>query len=104
MNYTSFLIKIIDKPNQKSFKDNISVIEMTAKFYQQQQQNSHNICKLSIWNSFSSTIMQHYQLDDFLIVEGFISRRKSDFGNRILFQGIEITVVKLYPFASNTRG
>ena len=102
MNYTSFLIKIIDKPNQKSFKDNISVIEITAKFYQQQQ-NLHNICKLSIWNSFPSTIMQYYQLDDFLIVEGFISRRKSDFENRTLFQGIEITVVKLYPFTLNTR-
>ena len=100
MNYASFLIKIIDKPNQKFFENNISVVELTAKFYQQQE-NSYNICKLSIWSTFLYSIIPCYQLDDFLIVEGFISRRQCNFEKNTIPQDIQISVLKIYPFTLN---
>ena len=101
MNYTSFMIKIISEPEQSFFEDNISVTEILAKFYQQQE-NSYNICKLSIWGSLSSDVMQYYQLNDYLVVEGYISRRQSNFENDKIMSDIEICVFKMYPFALNT--
>ena len=103
MNYTSFMIKIVGKPEQSFFEDDISVTEILAKFYQQQE-NSYNICKLSIWGRLSYDVMQYYQLNDYLIVEGYISQHKSNFETDKIEADIEICVFKMYPFALNTEG
>lgn len=100
MNYTSFMIKIIGEPQQSFFDSDISVTEILAKFYQFRE-NSYNICKLVIWGSLSYDVMQYYQLNDYLIVEGYISRRSSDFEDYNLKTEIEISVFKIYPFALN---
>ena len=103
MNYTSFMIKIVGKPEKSFFEYDISITEIVAKFYQQQV-NSYNICKLSIWGRLSHDVMQYYQLNDYLIVEGYISQRKSNFENEKVEADIEICVFKMYPFALNTEG
>lgn len=101
MNYTNFIIKIIEKPQQSFFNNDISVTEILAKFYQVHE-NSYNICKLLIWGSLSYDIMQYYQLNDYLIVEGYISRPIFDSEDHNLKTEIEISVLKVYPFALNT--
>ena len=101
MNYTSFMIKIVGIPEQSFFDGDISVTEIPAKFYQLQN-NSHNICKLSIWGRLSYDVMQYYEINDYLIVEGYISRRNSNFKNDKIISEIEISVFKIYPFALNS--
>jgi len=101
MNYTSFMIKIIEKPEQSFFDNDISVTEMIAKFYQFRD-NSYNICKLSIWGNLSYDVMQYYQINDYLIVEGYISRRDESFEEYNITTEIEISVFKIYPFALNS--
>jgi len=100
MNYTSFMIKIIEKPEQSFFDNDISVTEMIAKFYQFRD-NSYNICKISIWGNLSYDVMQYYQINDYLIVEGYISRRNSSFEKYNITTEVEISVFKIYPFALN---
>ena len=100
MNYTSFMVKVIGKPEQSFFDNDISVTEMIAKFYQFRD-NSYNICKLSIWGSLSYDVMQYYEINDYLIVEGYISRRDESFEEYNITTEIEISVFKIYPFALN---
>ena len=100
MNYTSFMVKVIGKPEQSFFDNDISVTEMIAKFYQFRD-NSYNICKISIWGNLSYDVMQYYQINDYLIVEGYISRRNSSFEKYNITTEIEISVFKIYPFALN---
>ena len=100
MNYTNFMVKIIGEPQQSFFDNDISVTEILARFYQFRE-NSYNICKLVIWGSLSHDVIQYYQLNDYLIVEGYISRRTSDFEDYNLKTDIEISVFKIYPFALN---
>ncbi len=101
MNYTSFMVKVIGKPEQSFFDNDISVTEMIAKFYQFRD-NSYNICKLSIWGNLSYDVMQYYQINDYLIVEGYISRRDASFEAYNITTEIEISVFKIYPFALNS--
>jgi len=100
MNYTSFMVKIIGKPEQSFFDNNISVTEMLARFYQFQD-NSCNVCKLSIWGNLSHDVMQYYKLNDYLVVEGYISQRNSNFEEYNITTDIEVSVIKIYPFALN---
>jgi len=94
------MIKIIEKPEQSFFDNDISVTEMIAKFYQFRD-NSYNICKISIWGNLSYDVMQYYQINDYLIVEGYISRRNSSFEKYNITTEVEISVFKIYPFALN---
>ena len=100
MNYTSFMVKVIGEPQQSFFDNDISVTEILARFYQFRE-NSYNLCKLVIWGTLSYDVIQYYQLNDYLIVEGYISRRTSDFEDQNLKTDIEISVFKIYPFALN---
>lgn len=100
MNYCSFIVKIIKKPQQKFHKKDIPVTQVVAKFYQSQE-NSPNICTLNIWGNLSYDVIQYYQINDYLIIEGYISKRKLNEFN--LDPNIEISVFKIYPFALNDK-
>ena len=100
MNYSTFIVKIVQKPEQTFFDKKIAFTEIIAKFYQFRN-NSYNICKLSIWGNLSNDVIKYYQINDYLIVEGYISRRKAILKDYNIINEIEISAFKIYPFALN---
>ena len=100
MNYSSFIVKIIQKPKQSFFDNKIPFTEIVAKFYQFRN-NSYNVCKLSIWGNLSNDVLKYYQVNDYLIIEGYVSRRRSNLKDYNVINEIEISVFKIYPFALN---
>ena len=98
MNHASFIVKIIDKPTQSFFENNTSVTEVIAKFSQLRNNNSSKIIHLSIWGNLAYDANQYYQIDDYIVVEGYISLRKSMYDNNTKNQDVEMSVFKVYPF------
>ena len=101
MNRTILLVKIIRKPEQSFFKNDTSLVEIIWKFYQFRN-NSKNICKLSVWGRLSYDIIKYYNVNDYLIIEGFLARRKSNFENLDIITDIDVSVSKIYPFTLKT--
>ena len=52
-----------------------------------------------IWGNLSDNMTKYYQVNDYVIIEGYISRRKSNLKNYNIANEIEISVFKIYPFA-----
>ena len=104
MNYTSFIVKITRNPEQSFFgngDNRISLVEILGRFYQFRA-NSANICKLSVWGNLGYDVMEYYQLNDYLLVEGYLTRSKSHFEDSNLCPEIEISVFKIYPLVLNS--
>jgi single-stranded DNA-binding protein len=102
MNYSHFIIKIVNKPEQSSFKNGILVTEFIGKFYQFRKRKIASIdrlCKISIWGKAGSNFIKNYKKNDYLIVEGILSLRKSDFEDSNLTTDLEISVYKFYPLS-----
>ena len=100
MNYTHFIVKIISKPEQSSFKNGIPLTEFIGKFYQFRKIASKNrLCKISIWGKSSLNFNKYYKKNDYIIIEGYLSFRKSEFEDLELKTDIEITVYKFYPLS-----
>jgi len=100
MNYTHFIVKIITKPEQSSFKNGISVTEFIGKFYQFRNINSiERLCRISIWGESGSNFIKYYEKNDYVIIEGYLSLRKSEFDDLNLKTDIEVSVQKFYPFS-----
>jgi len=95
MNYSTFIVKIIKKPVQSFFKNNISLTELVVQFPQVRNKNYVDICRLNVWGNLSHDIMKYYKVNDYIVVEGYISFRNSNPEKKI--RQIEISAFKVYP-------
>jgi hypothetical protein len=106
MNYISLIVKLIGKPEQSFFDDNISVTEVMAKFSQVQKNRNDVIVKLCIWGNLAYDMVQYYQINDYIIIEGYVSLTEMELESNDMSneKSLEISVFKIYPFLlSNTR-
>ena len=99
MNYVNFIVKIIEKPEQSFFKDNICLTEIFVKLCHTKKNQLNIPLRLSIWGNLGYEIMQYYQINDYIIIEGYISLRENIFDNyKPKKNQLEVSVFKIYPF------
>jgi hypothetical protein len=103
MNYASFIVKIIEKSEQSFFDNNTSVTEFLVKCPQIRSNDSGSIFQISVWQTSTSDNIEYYQVNDYIVIEGYISFREnlihtSNFQTDNL---IEISIFKIYPFLLN---
>jgi cytochrome c oxidase subunit IV len=99
MNYVNFIVKIIGKPEQSFFKDDICITEVIVKVSQNKKTQHEIPFRLSIWGNLGYDVMQYYQINDYIIIEGYLSLRENIFDNsRLKKKQLEVSVFKIYPF------
>ena len=96
-NYISGIIKILETPKQKFFKKNILVTKFRAQI---PQHRNTKIVTLAFWGNLARDVTINYKINDYLIIEGFLSLRNKKSLHLISSKSkkIEITVRKVYPF------
>lgn len=102
MNYTSFIIKVLNKPQYTLCDQKIPLTEALGKFYQFRN-NSHTICKLSFWGRPAYEIFKYSKKNDYLLVEGYLSLRQSTFKKFDIDTEIEMSIFKVSPFPLKTE-
>jgi len=100
MNYTSFIVKIIEKPRQTFVENQIPLTKMTVQIPQVRNNSNETYMRLSIWGKLGYDLTQYYHINDYIIVEGYLSLRKDNLNNSLLnsFPRVELSVYKIYPF------
>ena len=97
-NYIGGVIKILESPKQKILKNNILVTKFRAQI---PQLKNTRIVTLSFWGNLARDVVTYYKVNDYLIIEGYLSlRNKKKNLNRTILKSkkVEITVLKVYPF------
>ena len=102
MNYSSFIVKFLNKPQYTLCEQRIPHTEALGKFYQFRK-NSQSICKLSVWGRAAYEILKYSKTNDYLIVEGYLSLSKSTFKKSDITTTIEISIFNVYPFPLNSK-
>jgi single-stranded DNA-binding protein len=100
MNYSCFIIKIISDPIQSYFEENISLVEILGKFPQIRNKRTMEHFRISIWGNLADDVMKYYQINDYIIIEGYISLNLDLFemDNLAKKNQVAISVRKIYPF------
>ena len=104
MNHNFFLVKIISKPEQSFFKEEKALTEVMVKYIPiSKKSNCIDTFNLSIWGTLSYDIVKYYNINDYILVEGFISIRNNNLKNKIFIKNkqIDLSVLKVYPFLFN---
>lgn len=100
MNYSNFIVKVLKKPKQRFLKKNILLTELHVQFPSTRKKNKYNLntMDLSIWGNLGEDVIKYYKINDYILIEGFISFRKKKINNN---QEIKISVSKIYPLNKN---
>lgn len=102
MNYASFIVKIVEKPKQRFSNNQISVTEVLIKFSQiKNQANSlGSVFYISIWDNLTYDFVRYYEINDYILIEGYISIRENLFNDLIYRSNkhVEISVFRIHPF------
>ena len=92
-NYISSVVKILENPIQKVFNKNISTTQFRVQL---PQVRNNRIVSIVFWGKLSQDIIDYYKINDYIIIEGYLSiRDKKMFKNS---RKLEITALKVYPF------
>jgi len=76
MNHSILIVKIVASPEQSFLKDGIAVTEIQVKFAPiKPKLNSNDVFTISIWGNLSYDIIKHYSINDYIVIEGYISLR-----------------------------
>ena len=100
MNYSVFIVKIIQTPEQIFFEDNTVATEMLVRISPIYETNYSDILQISVWGPLGQDVAQYYKINDYAIIEGYLSLRENIFNDFVLKEekSIEFSVLKFYPF------
>ena len=96
-NYVGAIVKILESPKHKTIKNKISVTRFRAQFPQIRETR---VIDIVIWGNLANDVAKYYSVNDYLLVEGYLSLSKSVHykSNRKILERARFTILKAYPF------
>lgn len=96
-NYIGSIVKILETPKKIVVKDNIATTEFRVQL---PQVRNSRIVNLVFWGKLAREVGNYYQVNDYIMIEGYLSLRKKITPNlkKQNFKKVQITVLKVYPF------
>lgn len=89
-NYIGSVVKILETPKKKIFKNNIQITQFRAQL---PQIRKTKVINLVFWGKLGYDVLNYYQVNDYILIEGYLSLSKNQLSKKI-----EVTVLKIYPF------
>jgi hypothetical protein len=99
-NYIAGVVKVLETPRQTITKNNIPVVKFRAQF---PQVRNNAMVHVTIWGNLGKGIVGYYNVNDCMLIEGYISLRDKLQASETSSKSkrIEITALRAYPFLLN---
>jgi len=96
-NYISGIVKILENPVETIFDNDIAITKFRVQF---PQVRKNIIIDLVLWGNLGRDVVDYYQVNDYILMEGYLSLRDKQTTNLRIQNSkkVEITVLKVYPF------
>jgi Single-strand binding protein family len=90
------IVKILETPKQKTFTSGISNTKFRVQF---PQFRNTTIIYLTFWGNLANDVAKFYKINDYILVEGYISLRDKNNSTKIISKSkkVDISVLKIYP-------
>jgi single-stranded DNA-binding protein len=90
------VVKILETPQQKNLNQNIVFTQFRVQF---PQVRKTSLIQLTFWGNLARDTVNHYKINDYILIEGYISLREKKISSRINLKSkqVEVTVLKIYP-------
>jgi len=96
MNYISCIIRILEIPKIELRSNNIEMVRFRVQLPSiRNKVQSPIIISSTIWGNLAYDIISYYRINDYALIEGYISTSSNNNKNDSL---ITLNITKLYPF------
>ena len=95
MNYIGAIVKILETPKPKFEKSNKFVVKCRVQLSQIRKIRT---VTLVIWGNLARSVLNYYKINDYILIEGYISFQANKSSNKKSLKKVIITVLKVYPF------
>ena len=96
-NYFGSIVKILEKPIQKVVNNRVLSTEFRAQLG---QVRNTRIVNLVFWGNLAHDILNYYQVNDYIMIEGYLSLRDKTNSTltqqRLKKKRVQITISKIY--------
>ena len=101
-NFISGIVKILENPKQTLINKTTTITEFRGEF---PQAKNNQIVDLVFWGDLATSVLNYYNLSDYIIIEGYLSLQESDSLNSGASKSerVKITVLKVYPFLLSSQ-
>lgn len=100
MNYIGAIVKVLETPKQKSINSNTLIVQFRVQL---PQVRKSRIVELVCWGNLAKSILNYYNVNDYILIEGYVSSKKIPNQNNKALNKVTITVLKVYPFLLNYK-
>ena len=99
-NYFSTIVKVLENPKKTVSQKNTSISRFRAEL---PQMRKNKVIHLVFWGNLASYVSTYYQVNDYLIIEGYLSIRDTNSNDPLKknLKKMEVAVLKVYPFFFN---
>jgi len=97
--YIEGIVKILEKPKQKSINKDITLVKFRAQLASVRKPQ---IIHVIFWGNLAQDILSFYKINQYLLIEGYPSFRNST-NLKQISKRIEITGLRVYPFYLKTN-
>ena len=96
MNYISCIIQILEIPTIQFYDNKIEMVKFRIQLpYIRNKVQSPILINSIIWGSLAYNIVNYYNVNDYALVEGYLSTSLDKMDNQ---DSITINIIKIYPF------
>lgn len=99
-NYIGAIVKILESPKNKITKNKISVTKFRAQLPQIRQTR---VVDIIVWGNLANDIVNYYNVNDYILVEGYLSLRKVISLKPKILKRSRFTILKVYPFFVSSK-
>ena len=94
------IVKILENPKRQVISNKIISTKLRVLIPQIRRNKSPKIISLVFWGTLASDVKNYYKINDYILIEGYISIKINKKKDSILFNSkkVIVTVLKVYPF------
>ena len=96
-NFINSIVKILEIPNQILLNKNL----FTRFRVQLPQARGNKIINLTFWGNLADDVSKYYTINDYIIIEGYVSLRHEQLIKSQFLKKVEVTVLRVYPLLLN---
>lgn len=103
INYIGAVVRILEIPALQVNRNEISFTKFRVQLPQLRVKQSKTILTLLVSGNLAQDIVKYYQVNDYVLIEGYLSLRKSFHQKQDIKEFLQVNVFKIFPLFLNTK-
>lgn len=103
INYIGGIVRILEIPTLVINKNDIPSTKFRVQLSQLRFKQSKTILTLLVSGNLAQDIVKYYQINDYVLIEGYLSIRKSFYQKQKTKEFLQVNVFKIFPLFLNTK-